>query len=162
MPSSWNNCFSWALYKLGPAVSDERLPAAREFVALGMAAKIIVIVENQNARFVSSLLAIKIRRGKTADTASHDDQIVSFFVFCGVIPLLPIAQRVPRLPGPVMAAAHAGFRRRVIAGLLLWRERRISRIQHLAENRTGRNQRGANRNTNSIQKISPRDAAAHS
>src|ERR1700720_4644868 len=36
--------------RLRSAVSDQCLPAASEFVAFGMTAEIVVVVENQNAR----------------------------------------------------------------------------------------------------------------
>src|SRR5690242_8391053 len=44
-----------------------------------MAAEIIVIIENENARAVTERAAIEPRRGEPADAAADHDQIVSLF-----------------------------------------------------------------------------------
>ncbi len=127
-----------------------------------MAAEIVVVVENQNARLVSHLLAIKIRRGQAADAAAHDDQVERLFVFCGLVPLLPVTQGVSRFPRAVVAAAHASLCGWIIAGLLFWSILGLGRVEHFAKNRTRGYQRRSNGNANPIQKISPSDAALHS
>src|SRR5258708_30039119 len=122
--------------RLRSSVADQFLSPAREFVALGMAAEIVVVVENQNARLVSHLLAIKIRRGQAADATAHDDQVERLFVFCGLVPLLPVPQGGSRFPRAVVAAAHASLCRWIIAGLLFWSILGLGRVEHFRKKLT--------------------------
>ena len=52
--------------------------ARAEFVALGVSAEVIVVLENQDARFVAGGLAEIVRRGQSAEASADDDQIVGF------------------------------------------------------------------------------------
>ena len=70
-----------------------------ELVALGVSAKVVVIVEDQDAGFAAGGLAIEVRRGKTADAAADDDQIVGFAGVFGLargIPERAVAQGCER------------------------------------------------------------------
>src|SRR6202789_456281 len=89
-----------------------------EFIAFGMAAEIVVVVEDQNAA-VGLLCAIKMRGGEAADAPSDHDQVVFLAGTRGGRPALAVAQRVSVLEGAGMAAAHAGEQGRVVAGSIL-------------------------------------------
>jgi hypothetical protein len=69
---------------LTAAVTDQHVRPSYEFVALGMAAEIVVIVENKNAGLRSERAAIKPCSRKPADAAANHDQIVALFG-CGLI-----------------------------------------------------------------------------
>src|SRR5579863_6560963 len=58
------------------AVDQLQPPVEGELVALGVAAEVVVIVEDQDARPGAGVLAIVMRRGQAADAAAHDDEIV--------------------------------------------------------------------------------------
>jgi len=61
---------------LAAAIADQAARAGGEFVALGMAAEIVVIVKNENARARPDCLAIKPCGGEPADATANDDQII--------------------------------------------------------------------------------------
>src|SRR5262249_30800515 len=63
------------LDRLAAAVSDQGTPVDRELVALGVAAEIVVVIENEDTRKRISL-AIEPRRGEAADAAADHDQVV--------------------------------------------------------------------------------------
>ena len=48
-----------------------------EFVALGVTAEIVVIVEKENAAAASALRAIEMRGGEPADAGADDDEVVA-------------------------------------------------------------------------------------
>ncbi len=96
-----------------------------EFVALGVTAEIVVVVENEDARGLV-LGAVEMRRRQPADAAADDDQIVSLAGRgdrARLRPEIAVAQRVRRFESPRMAAAQAGERRRIISGRVLGRRR---------------------------------------
>ena len=57
------------------AVAEQGTAADIEFVALGMATEVIVIIENKDACAWISF-AIKVGGRKTADSSSRDDEII--------------------------------------------------------------------------------------
>ena len=88
-----------------------------ELVALGVAAEIVVVLEDQDLGRIAMRLAIEPRRGKAADAAANHDQIVFFLDrLAGKIELFAFArQAVRHLEGAGMAAAQPGQSRRVVA-----------------------------------------------
>ncbi len=96
-----------------------------EFVALGMSAKVVVIIDNQNPGVGPCVLAKEIGGSQAADSAAHNDEIVGFLVIDRIRPGLAIAHPMRHFPGSVMAPTHAGFSRRIIGGIFF--RRRIRR-----------------------------------
>ena len=90
-----------------------------EFVALRMAAEVVVIVENEDAARAAGMLAIEMRGGKTRDARAHHDEIVSFAGIDGGGRGLSVAQGVGGFERSGMTAAHAGEERRIVAGRIL-------------------------------------------
>ena len=88
----------------------ERVVHAK-FVALGVSAEVVVIIENEDARFVAGRLAVEMRGRQSADAAADDDQVVGFAGIFGLarrIPESSIAKAVRGFERSGMAAAHAG------------------------------------------------------
>ncbi len=80
------------LQGLRPAVADQLCAiAGGELVAAGVAAEVIVVLEDQDLRLVARLLAIEKRRGQAADAATDDDQII------GLAGIFRSARRIPRM-----------------------------------------------------------------
>jgi hypothetical protein len=92
------------------------VPAHHEFVALGVAAEIVVVVENED---FGVRVAVLIEQGgaQPADAAAHDDQIVSLAgrACQRLADLFAIAQGVGDLERAGVGAAHAGAQRRIEA-----------------------------------------------
>ena len=59
------------------AVGQKQASANAKLVALRMAAKVVVIVENQNPNALAGPLPKKVRSGKPADAPANDDQVVA-------------------------------------------------------------------------------------
>ena len=57
----------------GAAVGEKETTSGTKFVSLGVSAEVVVIVENQDARFRASVLAMEIRGGEPADASANDD-----------------------------------------------------------------------------------------
>ena len=99
----------WRLQRFGAAIADQRLAADGEFVAFGVAAEIIVIVEDQD--FCGGIaFAPEPCCGKAADARADDDQVIRRLVhwFGGQIKGFAIAQAVRNFERAGVAAAHAG------------------------------------------------------
>ena len=75
-----------------------------ELVSLGMPAKIIVIIQNQNPGLRPVLLSIKIRCGQTADAATDNHQIVLTIAGIRTGPALSVPHGVTGLKRADMAA----------------------------------------------------------
>src|SRR5205823_12294769 len=76
-----------------------------KFVSLGMAAEVVVVLDNQNAR-IRILLAIEMRGRETADPAADDDEIKvlsSLNGRRGCLPKISVVLVVSSLKGPDMA-----------------------------------------------------------
>ena len=80
---------SGALNREGAAKTQAECVVHAEFVALGVSAEIVVVIENEDASLRARRLAIEVRRREAADAAADNDQIVGF---AGVFGL---ARRVP-------------------------------------------------------------------
>ncbi len=94
-----------------------------DFVALSMAAEIVMVFDDQDARS-RPLRAIEMRRRKAADAAPDNNQVI-WIVYC--VDLLDCERSVAQGMGVFkrsrMTASHAGTRRRIIAWLILRRRR---------------------------------------
>src|SRR5215469_8542598 len=111
----------WRLDSNGSAVGQQHSPVEVEFVALSVSAKIVVIVENQNAGGRSGMLPVEIGRGKAADPATDNDQVILFSGLHGLACFFPeaaVAQGMRYFKRTGMAASHAGEGRRIVAGAI--------------------------------------------
>jgi len=87
----------WAFNGEGPSKAQAKRTPHAELVALGVAAKVVVIVKDQNAGIASRCLAIVMRGGETADAASDNNEIEDFaciFGLSGRIPERTVAETV--------------------------------------------------------------------
>ena len=114
-----------AVDRLRAAVADVGAAVVGELVALGVAAEVVVVVEDQDAR-VGPRLAEDMRGRQAADAAAHHHEIVLLarvFRCRRVLPEGGVAHRVERLERSDVRSAQAGQRRRIAAGLALREER---------------------------------------
>src|SRR5258708_12201527 len=86
-----------------------------EFVAFGVTAEIVMIVENEDAAIGLGLCAVEVRGGEAADAAADDDQVVFFARIRGGGRWYAVAQCMSVLEGAGMTAAQAGEQRGVVA-----------------------------------------------
>ena len=146
----------------GSAIHERQPAGELELVALGVAAYVVVIVENENAR-IRLPGAIKMCSREPADAAAYDDQIIVFAGRCdrpGARPETGLAQRMRGLEAARMAATQPSQRRRIIAGGILCR----GFLRRRRSGERGRNhaaRRSPDGERYAIQKISSRDAFVH-
>src|SRR5215471_17168942 len=79
------------------AVAEQEPSADAELIACGVPAEVVVVVEEQDARIVASLLAEEVRGGESTDATTHHDQIIHLARVRDAASLLPeraIPQRV--------------------------------------------------------------------
>src|ERR1700686_3763723 len=82
-----------------------------ELVALGVSAKVVVVVEDEDTSLAAGRLAVKMRGRETADAAADDDQVIDFagvFRLARGFPEHAVAQAVSRVKRTRMAAPHSG------------------------------------------------------
>ena len=103
------------------AGSEQYLAIVLELVALGVAAEVVVVLENQDTGVRASLLAEEIGRRQTTEAGTDDDQIVGLAGVLRLIKRHPVTGGVRRLERARMRAPHAGAGRRVVARRLLGR-----------------------------------------
>ena len=125
-----------------------------------MAAEVVVVVENQDPGGGHSR-PVKVRRCESADASADNDEIVGLSGVgrrrrAGEEPA--VAQRVRHLVGAVVAAAHAGQRRRIVPGIVLRELGGRLRIE-AGQPRTGDKTAHADREP--VQKVASRDRAVH-
>ena len=115
MPSSDSSPFAIALYAEGlsidcvPPLLSSRLSYAK-FVALGVAAEIVMVVENKDARFWPRRLAEKVRCRQSTDAGTHDDQIVRLAGILSLargVPKSSIAKAVRDAIGGIVTSTHS-------------------------------------------------------
>ena len=88
-----------------------------EFVALGMAAEIVVVVEDQDPGPVAVQLAVEVRRRQPAEAAADHDQVVAFIELPGLVEYLVLPrQGMCYFERARVRAAHAGEGRGVVKG----------------------------------------------
>src|SRR5580704_9304487 len=98
-----------------------------KLIPFGMAAKIIVIVENENSRG-RIFRTIEIGSCKSAEPSAHNYKIIGFTGVNGGssgLPELSIAKGVGNGERSVVAAAHPRESRRVVSRSILWKCRRF-------------------------------------
>ena len=103
------------------AICEQHVAVDVKLIALGMSTKVIVVVENQDARR-RILFAVKISCGQAAHAAARDDQIIGLSGIdwrARIAPEITVAGGVRGLERSVMASTHAGERRRVVIGFVL-------------------------------------------
>ena len=115
-----------------PTVQRQRPSVVLKLVALGVSAKVVVVVEDEHPGVPTDVFDKEVSRGEPADTATDDHEVVSL---TGVgrareVPSPLIAELVSDLERAVVTSAHAGARRRVVVVRLL-RRKRLRRVQRL-------------------------------
>ena len=103
---------------LRAAIADDQTVSTVELVALGMTAKIVVIVEDKNFGVWPALLTIKERGGKSADAAADNDEIVRIGIGRRICPGFAVTHGMGDFPRTIMATTHAGLCRRIVTWLL--------------------------------------------
>ncbi len=95
------------------AKCQQRSTIKREFIALGVPAKVIVIVEYQDTGSGVDVTTINMSCGEAADTGADNDQVV---VLTGRVgrPLLALDQRMRDFERPRVRSAHPGRCRRIM------------------------------------------------
>src|SRR5258708_39670979 len=114
-----------ALDGLRPAIGEHHSSAGLKLIALGMAAKIIVIIEYQNFRATPNLLPETISRGQPADSSTHDHQIVALAGRSSVAQRtrrFPIAHPMSKSELAIVVATNPGSSRGVIIRSFFRRE----------------------------------------
>ncbi len=88
-----------------------------------MPAKIVVVVQNEDAGLVARALTVEVRGGQSTDSTSNDDQVVGFTgahrITFGV-PGFSIPKSMGEGVSPIMVAPHAGQGWRVVVRSILW------------------------------------------
>ena len=131
------------LQRLAAAIADDQAAIEPKFVALGMAAEIVVIVEDEDARRRVGA-AVEPGRRQPADPAADHHEVVALLDRQPAEGERPaVAQLVADLERAGMMAAHPGERRRI-----------ARRLRH--DLRHGRKP-GRDRERNAIEKITARD-----
>lgn len=67
---------------MGAAVAEQHAVRNPELVALGVTAKIVMVVQNEDAGPRPRVLAIEMSGSQPADSATHDHQVVGFPRLC--------------------------------------------------------------------------------
>src|SRR6266404_5505682 len=147
------------LDRVSPAKAKPESIVPAELVALRMSAKVIVIVEDQDASFVARSLPEIVRSSQSADSSTNNHQIVGLagiFRFRSVIRERSVANLVHRLKRPRMRPTKPSLSRRIIARSILW-----LKISSRSRPHFRRNQSGASCDCNSVKKVAARDLRAH-
>src|ERR1700741_5013936 len=100
-----------------PAVAQYSAAIHLKFVALGVPAKIVVVVENENLCVCPSLLAEAVSRRQATDSAPYHNQIVALTRvggFAECVWALAIPHAVGDGKASIVISAHASFRWRVV------------------------------------------------
>jgi hypothetical protein len=98
----------------GTAVHEVQAVLEPVLIALGVAAKIIVVVEQQDARARRGPGSVEVRGGQAADAGADNDQIVFLTGVRRRRSAAAVAQRMGGLEGSRMAAAQAGEQRGIV------------------------------------------------
>src|SRR4029079_9900806 len=103
------------LHRLAAAIPDKQTSIENELIAFGMAAKIIVVVEDQDSRISAHSSAKKPRCRKPADTATDNEQIVFFLDWQPIngIAVVWLNDFVSNFKRARMLTTQSGQRRRI-------------------------------------------------
>ena len=138
------------------ADADQRPPLVVKFIALGVAAKIVVVVQDENALVGSQGGAVEMRGRESGDAAAYDHQVV-FFANLAVghrkLRVLTAADVIELGDRGGIVAAQSGACRRIVAGLLGGLRLRVGGVQSGGD--TGDSDR------NAIQEIAACDRPVH-
>jgi hypothetical protein len=110
-----------ALDRLGATIAQYQPIPDQEFIAFGVPAKIVVIVEHQNFGAIPDALTEAIRRSETADSSSDDHQVIPFpgvLRFAQGLGACAVAHAVRHCEAAVVISAHAHFGGWVVRSLL--------------------------------------------
>src|SRR5262249_43365822 len=77
----WCAVRRWTVDQHGAAVQELQLPAQMKFIAFGVAAKIVVILENEDSCVLASSFPVEMCGSQSADSSTDDDEIVFFAEF---------------------------------------------------------------------------------
>ncbi|CCJ98084.1 hypothetical protein BN130_618 [Cronobacter malonaticus 507] len=139
------------LERFAAAVAEHGFPVDVKFVALGVTAKIVMVIEQQNALLLSAQLLPETGGGKAADARADNHQIILLLHRNAgrVEPLIFTPQRVRLLERAGMVTAKARQRRRII-------ERLRCRLRRGAQNLPRRHS-GGHGDGDAIEKITSGD-----
>src|SRR5262249_8800902 len=107
------------LERLAAAVADDGAPIDRELVALGVAAEIVMVVEDQNARVLARHATVEPRRGKAAAAAADHDEVVALLDRQAIDRIAPslAGDRMRHFERAVVLATQSAERRRIARGI---------------------------------------------
>ena len=147
-----------ALDRVGTAVQQAQLAVDLEFIALGVTAEIIVVVEQQDPR-LGVRGPVEVGGRQAADPGPDDDQGVFLADVDRLRQALAVAQLVEDLEGADVAATQPGQGGRVVPGKVLRRHRRGDHAVAGCQ-RACKQTRACERRP--LHEITPRDRAVHS
>ncbi len=132
-----------------------------ELVALGVAAEIVVVVEDEDFRLAADVLQIVVRGCEAAHAGADDDEVVGLAGVGGGgdVDGPAIAQRVRNLERSDVIAAHPRQRRRIVSGRLF--RRVLLRLLH-RERPLRQQQRARGGGAHAVDEVAARDRAIHS
>jgi hypothetical protein len=103
--------WKWGFYGQSSAVGDQQAALRAKFIALGVAAEVIMIVQNENAGGRAGARAVEVGSGQAADAAADDDEVKSLARinrFSSSLPEIAVAQGVRHLKRSPVTSSHAG------------------------------------------------------
>ena len=125
-----------------------------------MSAEVVVVVKDQDSGIVPGALAIKMRRGKSADACADHDQVISlagrFGIGRGRLKFV-VTKFVREGEGAIMVSPHPHQRRGIVVRSFLGRECR--RIQCTGQVR--RRQNAAHADGDAVEEIAACNRATH-
>ena len=103
------------------AQADHHSAVPVKFIAFGVAAEVVVVVQYQNVCIWTHLLTVKMGRGEAAHTRAHHDQIIVLvqkLVLSGLF--AAPTQGVCHFVGSFVTTSHTCQGRRVVAARRRW------------------------------------------
>ena len=110
-----------------PPVEHQRAAVVCELVACGVAAEIVVIVQNQHARASTRRSQEEVRGREPAQATTHDHKVVALAGVGRGSPPLAVPERMSDFKGPRVASPHPCASGRIILPLLLQLGRPLKR-----------------------------------
>ncbi len=118
----------------GAAPGEAHRPALVELVALGVAAEVVVIVEDQDPRLRAVELPIVVRGREPADAGADHDEVVGLIEHLRVVEVLSLArERMRDFEGARVRTAKPRQRGRVVIRADALRRRESRQRQRQAE-----------------------------
>ncbi len=143
----------------GAAVEYQRAAVVLELVPLGMAAEVVVIVEDEDPGGSADVFDEEVRGRQPADPTANHHEVVLFARVDRIreVPFPPIAKLVSHLEGALVAATHAGEGRRVVVARL----RCEPMLTRKGDRPAGHHECSANRDGEALDEIAPGDLPIH-